>query len=261
MHNQKVFIIVMYVAIIVIQVIINAVIAGYSCLTLYKKNQRHVKDNETIDFIKAQLTMYNNISNSTNELQNIKNQWKAHLCNMQLLLKEKKFEEATAYIEKLMPDALLENQIYELENTILAVVIYEKKIRAEEKSIQVEFNLEVKDLPLTAGEINGVVGNILNNAIDACEQIEDIKQRYIRFETFEKKGKIYIVCRNSISMFSETVKKGYLGKNKMNIINNDFQIKVANNIIERNNGEMQIRFNQNEFVIKAIIDNLFEMRV
>lgn len=244
-----------------LQLILEISLLGYIGLILYRKRKKELKDKETIEFIKAQLSLYGNITDYADEVKGVQQHMKSNLCSVLLLLKQNQVEKAEQYIENLLSNIMLKDNVYELENTLLAVLIFEQKLKAEKRKIDVNFQIEVQDIPVETGDLSCIVNSMFEHAIEVCEKVSDREKRNIFFEVVERDGMIEIVCRNSMMMKEEAIGEKDSALSRMDRIYQKFGIQKIRNAVERNHGHMAVRFNPGEFVIKAVFDNTVSMEV
>lgn len=101
------------------------------------------------------------------------------MTNIKGLVASEKYDEVESYIEKL--DETIQTMDYKFNtgNAVTDVIINDKYQKAENAGIsfQVKFNLGETDT-ISAFDIGIILNNLLDNAIEACEKLEQ-EQRYI----------------------------------------------------------------------------------
>lgn len=96
-------------------------------------------------------------------------------------------------------------------------------------------------------EITTLFGNLLDNAIEACEKV-DIEERYITFKSQYKGDFLSIVIKNSMRYFDNTIKT-----NKKNKAFHGYGLINVKRVIQNYNGHLSIVAQDNEFMISIII--------
>lgn len=89
---------------------------------------------------------------------------------------------------------------YCANDTVNAVAGYYLEM-AEKEGVQTQFDCRISgELPLTAMEVSGILGNLLENALEACRRMPEEGQRYIRMSMrYEEGGFFILVIENSFS--------------------------------------------------------------
>ncbi|MBU5675011.1 GHKL domain-containing protein [Alkaliphilus sp. MSJ-5] len=79
--------------------------------------------------------------------------------------------EAKQYIESIIDRIKCTDQLLNIKDQVLSAIIYSKKALAEEKEIcfEVEFQGEIPEYPMEKYELVELLGNLLDNAIEATE--------------------------------------------------------------------------------------------
>lgn len=134
---------------------------------------------------------------------------------------------------------------------IMTFVINNMIIRAKEKGICVDVKVQeldwrfLKELDLTA-----IFVNIFNNAIEACEQMED-GNKFIKLRIVEKNKHVVIKLFNSYSKehlipgntFYLSSKEGHSGIGLSNV----------QTVVEQYHGDMRIEVTDTDFIMKIIL--------
>ncbi|MDE7138880.1 MAG: GHKL domain-containing protein, partial [Ruminococcus sp.] len=172
-----------------------------------------------------------------------------HINAIEELSKNCNFHEATEYTEKLKEEIQKRKKLFECSNKILNAVINQKISLAESKGITVTFDIKnvildfMKDTDVTA-----IFANILDNAIEACEEVTENKFISIKISHFN--NFVYIDLANSYSgkiLKSNdrflTTKKDHMGYGMISI----------QRTLEKYNGYMNTEPKDKEFMINIVI--------
>jgi sensor histidine kinase regulating citrate/malate metabolism len=95
-----------------------------------------------------------------------------HLQTAYALLESGNYEEARAYLKNRFNALSNYQDLVKTDNLYLSVCLYSEMILAETKDINFELSVSgcFKDIPLTDFEITSLIGNLINNAIEATEE-------------------------------------------------------------------------------------------
>ena len=109
------------------------------------------------------------------------------------------FEELGKYLNEITDEIWSKKSRRWTGNRILDIILNQKKMAAEEKGI--EFDVEavaLKDRFLTDSETSSLFGNLLDNAIEACEKISD-EEKWISVSIRRQKELLFIEVANTAS--------------------------------------------------------------
>ncbi len=140
---------------------------------------------------------YQEIEQSNREVRKIKHDLK----NMLLAIcgKSKKKNEISEEIYKIMKELDESDKKIYTSNVVINTIINHKISQAENLEIKTDVNIKVaKAVHLDYKDAGILLGNILDNAIEACEKIEK-EDRWIKIDMFHKKNTLFIkVCNSKI---------------------------------------------------------------
>ncbi len=172
-----------------------------------------------------------------------------HISAIEALSKNHNFHEATEYTEKLKEDIRKRKKLFECSNKIFNAVINQKISQAESKGITVTIDIKNVNLDFMKDtDITAIFANIMDNAIEACEEVQDSKTISISISYFN--NFIYINISNSYSgniLKSNdkfiTTKKDHMGYGMISI----------QRTLEKYNGYMNTEQTDKEFIINIVI--------
>ncbi len=124
-----------------------------------------------------------------------------HIQTMKAYLSMGKTEELEEYLNKLDADLSTVDTVIKTGNVMVDAVLNSKISVAASKGIAVEAKAIVpKDLDTSITEVDVclIVGNLIDNAIEACMKIEQESERFIRVYMDILKGQFYIYIMNAI---------------------------------------------------------------
>lgn len=105
--------------------------------------------------------------------------------------------ELEAYLDQLADDLTAADTSYKTGNVMVDAMLNSKLSSAKEKNITLNVKARVpKGIKITDVELCSVLGNLLDNALEACEKLPYDK-RFIRVYIDRLKGQFYISVQNS----------------------------------------------------------------
>lgn len=152
------------------------------------------------------------------------------------------------YVEELKSDFIKVNtQIY-TGNYVVDLILSQKKMLSEQKDIM--FILQVmplSNLPLKEREICTIFGNLLDNAIEACEKVEG--SRWISVKIEKQKQLFFIQIINTIHEIPQKSENGFL-TSKANKELHGFGLKSVQRIVDEYEGDILYQIEDNMFSVR-----------
>lgn len=141
---------------------------------------------------------------------------------------------------------------YDTGNEFLNIIITDKYEKAKEKKIQLEYNINFEGCDyIDPLDISTIFGNILDNAIEACEMLPEDK-RYVFLKVITRGSIRYIVLKNKM-VNSKIDLTNRITTNKINKIYHGYGINNVKKAVRKYNGECKIVAENNEFIISIIL--------
>ncbi|MGN7429476.1 sensor histidine kinase [Cytobacillus praedii] len=124
-----------------------------------------------------------------------------HVAAIQYLLENEQFEEAKSYMVNLIDNYEETNLLIKGEQGAISSVLHAnyKQARTENIAINYQLDVPVSQLPIESAQLVVLVGNILENAVDACSewQRESGEQGFIELSLQKRSGLYLLSCQNS----------------------------------------------------------------
>ena len=120
--------------------------------------------------------------------------------NMKAYLAMGRLEELSHFLGELDRDLTTVDTVIKTGNVMIDAILNSKISLAKVRGIHVEAKAIVpKELNLSLSEVDLslVIGNLMDNAMEACDGICDEKERFIRIYMDVLKGQLYIYIMNS----------------------------------------------------------------
>lgn len=123
-----------------------------------------------------------------------------HIQTMKAYLTMGETERLGEYLDRLDEDLTSVDTVVKTGNVMIDAVLNSKLSLARTKSIRVEAKaivpagLDISDIDLSL-----IIGNLMDNAMEACLQIEETEKRFIRVYIDTIKGQLYIYVMNAVN--------------------------------------------------------------
>lgn len=208
--------------------------------------------------LEMQQNYYKSIEVSQKEIASIRHDIKKHMHSVVYMLEHEEYTSAKDYIEKLYTTAnQLSSPIYS-GNNMVDIILNQNVNRARELGIKIDMNVMVPaDLSIEDTDICIILGNLLDNAMEACMRMDKEYARYITLQIQQKKAYLYICISNSyngevkfVNNIYESVKVGerFCG----------IGISNVKKVVEKYQGEINLSHSDSEFTVKAMLLSQFK---
>ena len=153
------------------------------------------------------------------------------------------------YTQKLLASSYSSARLCNCGNDIIDSIINCKEAEANEKCIQFEYSIDLSDtLNIEPIDICAILANQIDNAIEACEKIDNADNRRISINIFRKESFAFFTVKNTVSE-DPFNKKHELITTK----NNDkglhgFGLRIIRETAEKYNGTANNRYEDGCFI-------------
>lgn len=180
------------------------------------------------------------IQKQVDEVQNIymtmrgwRHDYHNHLQNLKAHLSMKQYDKASNYLDELEQDLRNVNQLVESGNINLDAILNSKLSLATKRDIDINFKASVPST-LTVSDIDlcVLIGNLIDNAVEACEKMVSNK-KFIRLYIGVLKKQLYISISNSTAEVVRKLDEEYITTKRGN---HGHGLKRINNIINKYHG-------------------------
>ena len=159
-------------------------------------------------------------------------------------LQNHEYEKAKAYMEELSHGLVMDEFICKTGIQDIDILLNYKIKEAKGKDIHVYFNVDVINVQLTNQEMAALLGNALDNAIEACEQVSSNK--WIRINIYKQREMSVIKITNSCVQMPDEERK-HLISHKPNPQTHGLGIRSMQRIVEKFNGKIKFEHSDNTF--------------
>lgn len=175
------------------------------------------------------------IDNMYKKMRGWKHDYHNHIQVMKAYLELGKTEEMKKYLDDLSCDLEKIDTVIKTGNLMIDAILNSKIAIAGTKGINVNAKaavpqtMKIPDLDLCV-----IIGNLLDNAIEGCESLENPDERFIRAYIREMKGQLYIYVSNSFGGKIKRIDKRYFTTKAGQ--DHGFGLRRIDSIVEKNNG-------------------------
>ena len=162
---------------------------------------------------------------------------KHRLVVIEQLLIEKDYERAQSYTKEFLAELDAVKEFKYGDNTLSTLLLI-KEETARDRGVRMEINAEaINTTRVSEMDLTMIVGNLLDNAIEAAEKVEDHPEVYVIIKT---KSVLYISVKNRVKD-TDIIKTGKLDyTTKENTLLHGFGIACIRELVDRNGGRLDM---------------------
>ena len=176
---------------------------------------------------------------------------KNHLLALKKYTQEQDWKGLEEYLNELSRDMLDYNYQIWTGNHMLDMILNQKEKEAEKQKTQMQISTEVfTTLPFSDREIISLFGNLLDNALEACEQIKE-GERWIHIKMNKKNQLLYIEIVNAAKNTGIQTDENFVSK-KDGVLHG-YGMKNIRDIVEQYNGMFQCKSQEDRFEVVITI--------
>ncbi len=200
------------------------------------ENYIHLRDN---DIYKQQTYAYQNqleaIMESGNRVRALRHDMKNHILALQALVQRKEIEEANQYLDSMKSFMDNPQEYVKTGNDTVDSLLNYKIQKANEFLNVVETKISIPEqLRLRSFDLNVLLGNLLDNAIDASMQTEDKK---LKITLKLDKGILFLNICNSCQRIAGG-RNNFLETTKEDKVNHGIGLKNVHRIVKKYHGDI-----------------------
>ncbi len=215
---------------------------------LYQINYNNMLLNESL---KYKETYYQDVEKHQSEIRMIRHNLKNQLLAISGVLNQENLEKAKEEIDTIIHEIVQTEAKNFTRNIEVNALLNAKYTEAAENQINCEFHVNIPErLRLTCGEIGILLGNALDNAIEACVQCE-VDKRKIELTLNYYNGCMMIIITNT----TKEMVKNLLTKKK-NAKDHGFGVVSIENIVKKYQGNMNHKYLEDSFCLEITLWNV-----
>ena len=205
------------------------------------------------EHIEQQMRLYENqldiMKQSEQKVHALRHDMKHHMQKIYLMTQENQTQEIVNYLEKMQISLENPKEHVSTGDADLDAILNYMLEKAEKAGLTVDLKLKVPGrIGMEAYEMNIILGNLLENAIDAAKKSFE---KSLSLHIVVQKG-VFVVCiRNSYSGKIIKVKEHFISTKQG--IGHGVGINNVRDIVEAHQGFLQIDYDEKEFQVKAMV--------
>ncbi len=185
------------------------------------------------------------------QMRTMRHDYKNHLQVMKAYLDLGEYDKLSAYISHLNQEVSDIDKIIKTGNVMLDAILNSKLSIAHTKNIEVNTKVLLPPtLSISDYDLCTILGNLLDNAIEACESQGEGQVRFLRIYIGLLKEQLYISVTNSYETIIQK-KNGKLQSNKD--AHRGFGLMSIDSIVKRNKGYVNRQYDESIFATEILL--------
>lgn len=175
-----------------------------------------------------------------------------HLGTLYGLIYMKKYDRAKEYITKINNEIKSLDMIIDTNNPVITSLLSMKKDKAFKIGINMNIEVQIPEvLDFDSIDLSIILGNLLDNAIEACEKIGASVETYIDIYISLKEDVLYIEIINCKAIDKKLSRKDMLNRftSKEDFKNHGFGLGNVEFVVNKYNGNIDIRDTGEKFIV------------
>ncbi|MBQ3162405.1 MAG: GHKL domain-containing protein [Oscillospiraceae bacterium] len=137
------------------------------------------------------------IQNMYRQVRGWRHDYRNHINNMKIQLSQENYDGLSDYLNELADDLDTVDTVIKTGNVMADAILNSKLNVAEKMNVQLNVKANVPEtLPMSDVELCSVLGNMLDNAVEACATLPE-EERFMRVYIGKLKGQLYLSVQNS----------------------------------------------------------------
>jgi hypothetical protein len=228
-------------------------IASFTIILIFKIEKKSKEEMETklkLQQIEMELKLNDDMVSITDNLRKLRHDMNNHIGLIKSLVHNNKYEDLKEYINQIYEDVEIANDFVITGNKTLSVLLNAKKSKAKEKNIDFQSMIALHEINMQNKDICALLGNILDNAIEAAAKAKDSK--YIQLSIQKTQSGCVINCENSLNE-KPILRKGKFVTLKENASIHGIGIENIKDIVAKYKGEVRFDYDDSMFNVRVVM--------
>ncbi|BCK01811.1 sensor histidine kinase [Anaerocolumna chitinilytica] len=196
---------------------------------------------------------YEELSEKSKQLVSLRHDFKNHLNIIAGRLEQKDYTEALSYLERITAVTKSAGDLIITNNATVSAILQSKKVECERKGIGFTYTAAFEKIyKLTDMDFTIILGNILDNAIEAQEEVRAGK--YLAVSITQADTYLVIQCENPY-LASPMKKNGRLVTSKKDSEFHGVGLLNVSDVCERYGGDFHYTYDNSIFTVRIMLPN------
>ncbi|MBR4027561.1 MAG: GHKL domain-containing protein [Lachnospiraceae bacterium] len=200
--------------------------------------------------LELETAQYNNLLSTTKSLRSIKHDIHHHLSTIHSLIQKNESKRLTEYLEEYQTHFQLDYMVVSTGNIVIDSILSTKLYFAKQQQTKLDFSIVLpNNFPFTDVALSALLGNLFDNALDACKKLE--QNRWIHFQINAQEDMLFIHMENTFDGIVKETTTGFLSRKPD--ANHGVGLNRVKTLVEEANGFIEIRYTKQLFMVHIMI--------
>lgn len=235
-----------------VQAIIIIIFFTFVSLTLRQVMDREEAAVKRADLTESKMAFLEYSREIYEEIKSIRHDTRRHYNYLLELSRREHCQPVTEYLEELCGQLKATEDVSVCDNLILQVALSNASRRAKKENIKFETITAVGTFPFTDSELNSVLTNMLDNAMEAASKVTE-GEKYVYLEIrYINQHEMEIYCENTYNPeeyhFIPNFSPGGINRS-----NHGYGTKIVRKIVKKHKGSILYWNDSDKFYVKIIV--------
>ncbi|MGX4601289.1 sensor histidine kinase [Faecalimicrobium sp. JNUCC 81] len=227
------------------------IIVNILLISIFLNSIKSEKEKAKAEFVNEKLDMqykyYLMVKDSQEKMRQVYHDMNNHMENIKSL--KNSSEDVNKYINNIEDEVKGTKNIYNTENVLLDIILYEKSKVCIENNIDFNVGIDFSKCDfIDMIDISSIFSNLIDNAIEACDKIDDNNiEKYITIKSTFIKGYYVVRCENSKTN-KVIIKNNKIFTSKKDKFLHGIGLESIKSSIKKYNGELKIKDSRSKFI-------------
>ncbi len=186
-------------------------------------------------------------------VKKLQHDFKNHIICIEKLLEKGQFQLANEYVKDLKEEVIETYTWIKTGNHAVDAILNLKKSEGAQKKIEMDMKINIPDnLTIKPLDLCTILGNALDNSIEANERLKSQDKRYIDLKINPYKDYLFIEILNPSSI-NPIGEDGKLKTTKKDKENHGFGMKSIEAVVEKYKGILHYEYNDGKFILNIML--------
>lgn len=238
---------------------VSCILILFNALIFYlydrlQKNYATIYEKKVLEqAVDAQHSQLELMKEAQNKIRFLQHDFKNHLIAIENYAKKAEYTAIISYIKQSFNFLSLEQQLVDSGNTEIDSILNYKLQEMKRKKISLKYSVVIpQELNISGFDINIILGNLLNNALEAMEKTET---KEFSLHIYFDKNILFLHMKNTYNGQIIETSEG-LQTTKNNKQSHGIGLKSVSKILEKYNGDIMYTHDHNTFITDVMICNI-----
>lgn len=208
----------------------------------YYENLSNIMDVRLTEQVKH----YEQVEKTDNELRKFRHNYKNMKIGLMSLLDNNDIVDAKKYMADCDELLDIDYTLYQTGNSIINAILSDKAMKVKDKGITIKFTGLIPQTKISNTDLCIIFGNILDNAIEAVEKVDDNIAKEINIDVYKKKDYLFITVTNPTKT-EVAIKDNKVVTSKDDKSNHGFGLSSVEETLKKYDGHLDLDCDNNKF--------------